>query len=416
MLPGASTVSQEPCQNAAVAPTYALTIHRDYACRSSGACCTSGWPIPAERDTVGAVTSAIARNTFSVRGEAGADQATGPGTLRPDPLFTGHAVADGDVVRTLATAQDGSCVFFERDHGRLCAIHRQLGHAALPSACRQFPRVTLTDARGNFVSLSHYCPTAARLLCRNDAQLAIERDPPAFCGARCEGLDARDTLPPLLRPGMLHSLDSYTAWEQFQVGVFADEHRSAESALATIADGAERARGWTPALGTLEGHLARTFAEAVARPAGDVPGAPVCDALALAQDVWASYPAPLRGPGPVHDFEASWARLAAAAWPDLARPVRHYLAARAFGSWVAYQGAGIRTAVHALRTALALLQVECVRQCQARQRSLDQGILVEAVRAADLALVHLAAPDLLTRRLARLETVPASTPRVRGQV
>ena len=383
-----------------------LSIHRGYACRNSGACCTAGWPIPAERATVEAVTTAIARRAFSIRGGAGAAGSSEGEAIQQERLFIPRAAAEVDALPLLATATDGRCVFFERDHGRLCAIHRQLGHDALPSACRQFPRVTLTDARGSFVSLSHYCPAASRMLCRTDTRLQIERRPQASDGIACEGLDARDTLPPLLRPGMLHSLDSYAAWERFQVDVLADERRSVESAMATIGLCAELVRGWTPALGTLEGHLARAVARAVAQHTADAPGAPVRNALSLAQEVWASYPPPLVGPGPVDDFEGSWTRLAAPDWPTLARPVRHYLAARAFGSWIAYQGAGIRTAVHASRTALALLQIECVRRCQAGKRALDGEILLEAVRAADLALVHLAAPDLLTRRLARFEAVP----------
>ncbi len=61
----------------------------------------------------------------------------------------------------LATAH-GRCVF--HDPAGRCAIHSALGHDALPVACRQFPRVSVTDPRGVSVTLSHYCPTAAALL------------------------------------------------------------------------------------------------------------------------------------------------------------------------------------------------------------------------------------------------------------
>jgi Fe-S-cluster containining protein len=380
-----------------VAPTYGLTIHADFACRSTGACCTAGWPIHAEPATVGAVTTAVARHAFTVRGSAAA----------PKRLFDPPASPGGEAPVLLATNPDGSCAFFERDHGRLCAIHRQLGHEALPMACRQFPRVTLMDGRGSFVSLSHYCPTAARLLFRSDVHLAVERNPPAFPGAWCEGLDARDTLPPLLRRGVLHSLDSYTFWERFQVNVLADGRRSAESALAAIALAAEHARTWTPAQGSLEAHVARAADTALSAAVGHTPTGPIPGATALAHEVWASIPAPFRAPSPVDDFTGAWNALVAVSWLDMARPVRHYLAARAFASWIAYQGGGVRTAVHALRAALALLQVECVRQCQRVGRPLDDAALLEAIRASDLALVHLAAPDVLTRRLARREDVPA---------
>jgi Fe-S-cluster containining protein len=386
--------------------TCALTIHRDYACRHSGACCTAGWPIPVERATVDAVTAAIARSAFAIRGAGLLGRSQGILTRSPARLFVAP-LQDGDgALPLLARTEDGACVFFERDHGRLCAIHRQLGHDALPGACRQFPRMTLSDARGSFVSLSHYCPTAAGLLFRADTRLGIEHDPPAFRGSTCEGLDARDVLPPLLRPGVLHSLASYGTWERFQVEALADEGQSAEGALATIARAAEQARTWTLPLGPLEDHIGRVAADALENPLRGAAGACPAGAPSLARDVWASIPAPIEAPGEVPHFESSWARLAAPAWPALTRPVRHYLAARAFASWLAYQGAGVRTAVHGLRATLALLQVECVRACVAGHRPLDEGVLLEAMRAADLALVHLAAPDELTRRLARLEDVP----------
>ena len=52
--------------------------------------------------------------------------------------------------------------------------------------------------------------------------------------ATLEGLDARDALPPLLRPGMLTDLDGYDAWEQRAIGVLARGDLTAEQALARI--------------------------------------------------------------------------------------------------------------------------------------------------------------------------------------
>ena len=43
----------------------------------------------------------------------------------------------------------GACVFYDTDHDRLCSIQRDAGIELMPSACRNFPRVTLRDrARG----------------------------------------------------------------------------------------------------------------------------------------------------------------------------------------------------------------------------------------------------------------------------
>ena len=109
---------------------------------------------------------------------------------------------------------DGACGFFERD-SRLCAIHRDGGSAALPATCRIFPRLVLHDARGTFVSLSHFCPTAAAMLFDAPGPDAIVDAPASLTGeGRLDGLDATDAWPPLLRTSVLMDLDAYAAWEE----------------------------------------------------------------------------------------------------------------------------------------------------------------------------------------------------------
>jgi len=93
----------------------------------------------------------------------------------------------------------------------------------------------------------------------------------------------------------------------------------------------------------------------------------------------------------------------APAWPSWAGPVRRYLAARAFASWCALQGDGLRTTVSALRAAAAVLRVEAARRCASAGRPLDAILMKEAIRAADLLLVHLASPEALARRLSAAE-------------
>ena len=67
-----------------------------------------------------------------------------------------------------------------------------------------FPRVVLHDGRGTFISLSHFCPTAAATAVRagDSWPLAgIVDAPPALADVGAlDGLDARDAWPPLLRP------------------------------------------------------------------------------------------------------------------------------------------------------------------------------------------------------------------------
>jgi hypothetical protein len=59
---------------------YALSIHADYACRHSGACCTSGWPIPAERGTFEQLSARISAGRLNVP-----DQGPTGASLIPDP-------------------------------------------------------------------------------------------------------------------------------------------------------------------------------------------------------------------------------------------------------------------------------------------------------------------------------------------
>jgi hypothetical protein len=87
----------------------------------------------------------------------------------------------------------------------------------------------------------------------------------------------------------------------------------------------------------------------------------------------------------------------------LAGAVRRWLAARAFASWLALQGEGLRTTVMGLRLALAVLTAELHRGSAGAERGVDQAVLLEALRRADLLLVHLADPAALARRLSRAE-------------
>ena len=79
----------------------------------------------------------------------------------------------------------------------------------LPSTCRHFPRLAVRDARGTFISLTHYCPTAAASLFRVDVPIEIVESPPAFPEAEYDGLVVKaGEWPPLLRPQMLTDLAS----------------------------------------------------------------------------------------------------------------------------------------------------------------------------------------------------------------
>jgi hypothetical protein len=94
----------------------------------------------------------------------------------------------------------------------------------------------------------------------------------------------------------------------------------------------------------------------------------------------------------------------APAWLSLSTPIRRWLAAKAFASWVALQGDGLRTTVLGLRVVLAVLRAEAGRGCSEAERPLDAGLLKDTFRRADLLLLHLADPEAVARRLSRAES------------
>lgn len=293
----------------------------------------------------------------------------------------------------------GRCVFLEAGHR--CAVHRQLGFDHLASACRDFPRVVTLSPVGVSITLSHYCPTAASLLFREDVPLAIRDDPGAFPSSwPYEGLDARAALPPLLRPGVLMDWERHERWEGWAVSILARAGRGAEEGVATLSRVAEEARLWTPAAGA----FGAFFESALGPPPVVDPAWPgFAECLQAWRDAAAAIPTPDLVPSLPEGLAEADGRWVRPEWPGLAPPVRRYLAARAFASWCALQGQGLRTTVHAVRSALLVLRVEAARACARVGGALDAERLREAIRATDLLLVHLASPDGLARRWAGVE-------------
>ena len=103
-------------------------------------------------------------------------------------------------------------------------------------------------------------------------------------------------------------------------------------------------------------------------------------------------------PAPVEDWLARWHR-SSACWGDFDDAVRGYLAARLFGNWIAYCGQGLHTIVEYLHVALAVLKMEAVRHHAHESASPPWPTVTEAVRSADLLLVHLADARMLARLL-----------------
>jgi len=370
----------------------ALSIHADYACRHSGACCSSGWEIPVEPDAEALIRAGI-----------------GAGRLAPPADWAVARPGLPHAARVaLRVLPSGDCVFLEPGEPRLCAVQRRLGEPAMPPSCRQFPRVATLTPLGVSVTLSHYCPTAAAMLFRDDVAIAIVTDPPAFPASHpYEGLDARDALPPLLRPGVLSSWDAHARLEEHAVGLLAREDLAVEHALGVLAAEAEALRAWTIDDGDFDAFAAGVLARAQAVPAV---AATEEDGLALAIADWervaAAVPAGHRAPeSPRAAVEALGWRKAEGLVADACRsgrgPVGRWLAAKAFASWLALQGEGARTSALGLRVAHSVLRAERAR---AGPVAAGDEALLQAVRRADLLLVHLVDPQALARELSRCES------------
>lgn len=291
--------------------------------------------------------------------------------------------------------------------GGRCAIHAALGHAALPVACQQFPRVVVIRPHSTAVSFSHYCPTAARLLFRDDVRLAVEADPPSCPADRCrEGLDLRAALPPSLRADALFGWECFDRWERFALEILArdDGNDTPEGALGRIARAAEQLREWRVDRGDLDTWTLRCLSSLPPSTAlNSTAAAAAVEAHARAR---AAVPPELCPPPASSDYAESWGDLVSGAWPTWRRVVRRYLATRAWASWVGHESGGVRGCVRALCLSLGVLRVECARAAAAADRRLDESLLLQAVRESDRILVHLVAPDVLAADLRALDEIP----------
>lgn len=306
--------------------TRVLRFHESYRCRNAGACCTSGWPIPIEADRLIALRAALASSKVQ------------PMAGNREDAFVPRADAPSDTPGVLGVI-GRRCVF--HDPAGSCAIHRSLGHEALPLACRQFPRVSVIDPRGASVTLSHYCPTAASLLNnddRDDECDAIVIDAPAFPTAgEYVGLDARAALPPLLRPGMLMDWPAWWEVERLGVDVLLHGGRTATEGLAHLRSAVRRLSRWSPADGELDNEVREAFAESAETPPPDG-GRLITRALE-------SIPGAFRS-------DAEWS----GSGPPGDRAARRFLAAHAFANWAIHLGGGLSAWIGSIETAHAFLE------------------------------------------------------------
>jgi hypothetical protein len=283
--------------------------------------------------------------------------------------------AEGPSMAPARTAS-GDCGFH---HDCRCSLQLTGGEALLPSACRHFPRVYLRDARGDLLTLSHFCPTAASLLLEDVAVAVVEAHPPLALHEPIEGLDARGALPPLVRPGMLADMDGYDAWEWAVIGTFIGAPDAA-SAFAHIEAATNRIRGWTPAAGPMRPAVADAF-ECAVYSAGSLL---LSDAFALVAEL--TGPHPLMEVPP--DFAARWLQIAQGMSAKRHRSIGRYLAASTFGNWIAYRGQGLRSIVAWLQACYDVLRVQMTRVLPAGLGEVDERAHLEAIRMTDYIMVH----------------------------
>jgi hypothetical protein len=318
----------------------ALEFHASYRCEHSGVCCTSGWPIVVEREH---------------------RERLGP-LLAPAPTAGLSAAADvADDDRLLLPIVDGACGLYDCA-GRRCRAHAALGHAALPLACRQFPRVTVSDPRGVSVTLSHVCPTARRHL--TSGAIAIVTDAIGFpADGEYVGLDARDALPPLLRADMLMDWESWWEWETRSVAVIAAREAQPAEALGILAAATRDICRWSPSDGLLRGAIDSAFVGAVHEPDEWRPD----DAgrAAWVREAYARIPKELQSQAPVLPVGGRSGKTAPSV---LAR----YLAAHAFANWAVHVGDGLRAWFHSLEVAFVLAETVGVGDADLVLRHLSQ--------------------------------------------
>jgi Fe-S-cluster containining protein len=304
-----------------------LSFHAHYRCRHAGACCTANWPIPVEADRLSEIQAAMATDRLRPAAATIADAFNAPSAAPAEtPALLGR--------------RDHACVFYERNAvagAGHCRIQLALGHEGLPLACRQFPRVSVHDPRGVSVTLSHYCPTAAGLLEVEALQpFQIVTNASSFPDAgEYVGLDARQSLPPLLRPGMLMDWESWWECERRAVQLLSAAP-DVGTALGQLRGVVNALKSWNPRNGALVDRVTGAFA-------AQQDPVPAPDPRPLIDAVWRSVPHDWRPVETPTDIETN------------ARVAVRFIAAHAFANWRVQQGEGLSDWLMSIETAAALL-------------------------------------------------------------
>jgi hypothetical protein len=216
-----------------------------------------------------------------------------------------------------------------------------------------------------------------------------------------EGLDVRAALPPSLRADALFTWSAFDRWERFVVHCLAGGHLAPAAALDVIASAAERVRRWTWRDGDFDRYLDLELGRTVScQPDVHVP-ITVAGALEACGAVLSAVPAEI---APAGGREAAGSALPAQALSGVDAVVGRYLASRSWASWVAHEAGGVRGHVRWIVMAYGVLLAEAWRA--AGDGAPTRSSLLEALRQADLRLVHQASPEVLAASLRAIDDQP----------
>ena len=365
-----------------------LSIHADYRCRHSGACCTADWDVPVE-----AARLPVARRSVQIGASAHGSAVPRTGALRGRARPSGRR-------RRHAGAQPRRRVRVLR--ARVAAVRRAPG-ARPRGAARHLPPL---PAPGRPRQPRHVRQPVALLPDRGGVAVSRRRRPDDRVVAA--GVSA----------GRLRRPDGH-------------RRRAAAAAAAGRGDGSRRLRPMGGAHGAPVrrcGDAGIGVGDARARRRACCAGGRRTDrrwpissmrcqtrssrprrrprlprALPTTRRRWRRCRT-ICGPSPTSTTSRRPSRASAApAWGEWSTPLRRYLAAKAFASWTAYQGRGLSTIVRGLQVALALVRVEAARACRDARRPLDRELLLEAFREADFILNHLAVGEDLALEWSKAE-------------
>jgi hypothetical protein len=173
----------------------------------------------------------------------------------------------------------------------------------------------------------------------------------------------------------------------------ADVHMRPESVLATLVRDANLLRQWRPGTLTLSQAIAalpNAYVEAF-------PEETLARSLRSSAEVMTAVPEDLKPEADDVGLEDAMSSYVRSSLDDYRAPLNRYIAAKAFASWTAYQGRGVKTIVRGLEAAYDVALVEAARQCRDAARRLDADLLKEAFRRADFVLNHLAVGEDLAK-------------------